>query len=143
MSTRKRQRRQRGGFTLMEILLVAAILVILASMATIGFNAMQRSATANIAKSEIQAIEQACGLFHINHLRYPASLDELTNRPSDIAESNWPGGGGYLDADDLNDPWGQPYRYQPDEANDRVVITSNGVDRKAQTDDDISNVARN
>ncbi len=125
----------------MEILLVAAILVILASMATIGFNAMQRAATANLAQSEIHAIEQACGFFRVAHLRYPSSLDELMNRPSDITEANWPGS--YLKTNDLDDPWGQPYTYQPDDANDRVIITSPGPDRKPQTNDDISNVNTN
>ncbi len=135
--SRTRGRRAQRGFTLLEILLVAAILVILASMATIGFTAMQRSATSRLAISEIKTIENACKMFKINHQHFPSKLEELVQPVQGMNRTEW--GGPYLEAPDFDDPWKQPYKYTPDEVNDRVVIISAGPDRQASTEDDVSN----
>ncbi len=131
------RRKARSGFTLMEILLVAAILVIIASMATLGFTAMQRRATANLALNEIKNIESACKLFKISHQRYPTKLDELVQPVQGMNRTQW--GGPFLDVKDFNDPWNQPYKYSPDEGQDLVTIISAGPDRQSGTEDDISN----
>ncbi len=134
-----RQRLRRSGFTLMEILLVAAILVILASMATIGFRQMGRSATSQLAVSEIESFENACEMYAIKHQRFPGSLSELYVPSGQMSRTQW--GGPYM-TDGENpplDPWNNPYSYSQDVENDRVVITSTGPDGVA-SEDDISNV---
>ena len=50
--TRFRNRR-RGGFTLIEVLLVLVILVILASLAVVSIGPIQRKANINAAKIQI------------------------------------------------------------------------------------------
>ena len=132
-----RKRRARGGFTLMEILLVAAILVIVASMATLGFTAMQRQAVSKMATNEIKNIEAACKLFKISHQRFPNKLEELIQPVQGMNKTQW--GGPYLEVRDFRDPWDQDYKYTPDEVNDRVIITSAGPDREAGSEDDLSN----
>ena len=131
------RRRARKGFTLMEILLVAAILVIIASMATLGFTAMQRRATSQMAMNEIKNIESACKMFKIQHQRFPTKLEELVQPVQGMNRTQW--GGPFLEVKDFNDPWNRPYTYAPDEAQDLVTIGSNGPDGTKGTEDDISN----
>lgn len=135
--TVSRGRNRRQGFTLMEILLVAAILVIIASMATLGFTAMQRRATRNLAQSEINTIETGCTMFKTAHMRYPTRLEELATPPQGMNRTEW--GGPYVQVADFNDPWSRPYKYSADEINDRVIITSSGPDMREGTEDDITN----
>ncbi len=136
-----RRQRARSGFTLMEIILVAAILVIIASMATIGFLSMQRGATSKLAMNEIKQMENACTLFKINNLHFPNQLQDLFTRPSGVSQQQW--GGPYLQNGDTLDPWGNEFVYSADESNDRVTITSAGPDRQTGTDDDITNAVTN
>jgi general secretion pathway protein G len=121
----------------MEILLVAAILVIIASMATLGFTAMQRSATSKLTLNEIKSLETGCNMFKITHLKFPNKLEELVQPVQGMNTTQW--GGPYVKVSDFNDPWGQEYKYSVDEVNDRVLITSAGPDRQPGTEDDITN----
>lgn len=132
---RKRNKGRRAGFTLMEILLVAMILVIIASMATFGFTAMQKSAVSRMAENEINTIENACTAFKLTHMHFPNKLEELINPVQGMNKTQW--GGPYLKVQDFNDPWGQPYKYSSDEVNDRVLISSAGPDRQSGTEDDL------
>lgn len=134
---RNRRRGNRAGFTLMEILLVAMILVIIASMATLGFTAMQRSATSNLTKNEISSIEHGCTLFKITHMHFPNKLEDLTIPVSGMTQTQW--GGPFVKTPDFNDPWGQAYKYSADEVNDKVIISSAGPDRQFSTEDDLTN----
>ena len=52
-SDRRFRRRPRAGFTLMEVLLVLAILVILGSLAAVSFRGVMGDADVKAAKSQI------------------------------------------------------------------------------------------
>jgi general secretion pathway protein G len=138
MKTRFRRRR-RPGFTLMEILLVTAILVALASMAAFAFTALQRNALTRTARTEIGAFESACQMYYSNVNAFPQTLQDLKFIPQGMQQAEW--GGPYIDPNkgDVLDPWRTEYRYIPDQANDTVTITSAGPDRSFDTADDISN----
>ncbi len=131
-----RRKGRRAGFTLMEILLVAMILVIMASMAIYGFTAIQKAAISKLTVSEINTIEGACTQFKITHLHFPNKLEELITPVQGMTKTQW--GGAYLIVEDFNDPWGQPYKYTVDEVNERVLISSPGPDRQSGTEDDLS-----
>ena len=136
--TRNRTRR-RTGFTLMEILLVTAILVALASMATFAFVSLQRSSLSRAARTEIGVLENACQMYHASASSFPQTLQDLKLLPQGMDKTMW--GGPYIDANkDLNDPWQVEYRYAPDPANDMVTITSAGPDKQFDTADDITNL---
>lgn len=134
----RRSRVKRGGFTLMEILLVAAILVIMASMATLAFRSLGKSATANLALNEIKLLANGCEMFAITNQRYPNSLQDLFTLPSGSTKAQW--GGPYMKEGDTRDPWGNEYQYSIDNQNERVVIKSYGPDQVDGGDDDISNI---
>lgn len=138
MRNPQRRRSNRQGFTLMEILLVSAILVIIASMATFGFLSMSRTATSDLARSEVNTIEQACIMFKLRHMRFPNNLTELYDLPSGMNQQKW--GGPFLKSNNQGrDPWNSEYQFSKDEANDRVTIISYGPDGVAGGEDDITN----
>jgi general secretion pathway protein G len=137
-----RRRRRRAAFTLMEILLVTAILVAMASMATFAYVSIMRNATARNARTEIGLLESACTAYYSSVNAFPQTLRELQVMPQGMDASTW--GGPYIDVKkDLRDPWQTDYRYSIDETGLTVTIASAGPDRSFNTADDISNNATN
>jgi general secretion pathway protein G len=129
------RRRRKSGFTLLELLLVMAILVVLASLSTFAILSIQGNALKRTAFLQIQTLEEACTMFKLSVGRYPTTLDELHVSPSGMTKSQW--GGPYLDDPVPMDPWGNAYKFAADELNDRVTITSSGKDRQSGTEDDV------
>jgi len=105
--------RQMTGFTLIEIMVVVAILAILAAI--VVPNVMDRPDQARITKAQqdIRALESALNLYRLDNYVYPSTdqgLEALVEEPSgEPAAPNYPAGG-YLDRLP-NDPWGRPYQY--------------------------------
>lgn len=131
----KRQGRRNSGFTLLELLLVMAILVVLAGLSTVAVVNLQRGAYQKTALVEIETMEKACKMYKLNAGSYPATLDDLYTNPTGMSRAQW--GGPYLDKPISNDPWQSPYSYTKDELNDRVTITSPGPDKQTGTEDDV------
>jgi general secretion pathway protein G len=104
--TRVSGRRRRGGFTLIEVLLVLTILVILASLAVVNIASAQRKANKDAARTVIGTLENAVRMYHIHCNSYPNSLEFLINNPGD---PKW--GGPYLEKGLPMDPWNQMYQY--------------------------------
>jgi general secretion pathway protein G len=134
-------KRRRSGFTLLELMLVMAILVIMAGMVGFAVLNMQQNANRDLALTQINTLRQACTQFRLNNGRFPATLDDLVILPAGKSQNQWRGP--YLEAKGSGqpqvpvDPWGNPYTYQPDDANQRVVIGSAGADGQQGTADDI------
>ncbi|MCP4891544.1 MAG: prepilin-type N-terminal cleavage/methylation domain-containing protein [Planctomycetaceae bacterium] len=129
MRNRKRNRRQ--AFTLMEILLVAAILVILASLSTVAFRTIGSQTTATLTRTEIEGFDQASEAFAMRYMRLPSNLDELfvgVNGEKPI-----------MNKGDKIDPWGVEYKFSVDTERDMVIIQSAGPDMSFNTADDVTN----
>ena len=98
------------GFTLIEVMIVVAILGVLATLVVINVGGQTDKANITASKSDLQAISQALDLFKLDNFRYPTTdqgLDALVEKP-DNARS-WPEGG-YLKKSP-KDPWQNPYVY--------------------------------
>jgi general secretion pathway protein G len=94
----------RAAFTLMEMLIVVAIIVALAGLGGYYFIGQLNEAKKKTAKVQANEITKACETYAIDHGQYPQQLEQLLQR------DNF--GGPYLkNADALRDPWGNPYRY--------------------------------
>jgi general secretion pathway protein G len=109
----KFQWRRRSGFTLIEVMVVVAILAILA--AVVVPRVMDEPAKARRAKAQqdIRAIESALDLYKLDNYRYPTTdqgLEALVSPPSSGPEPENYKEGGYL-RKLPQDPWGNPYRY--------------------------------
>lgn len=131
--------RRRRGFTLMEVLLVLAILVILGSLVGVSIFQMQKNANVRAAKTQIGMIEKALTAYQVDMGSYPSSqqgLDALMAVPADARNAaKW--SGPYLEKQIPGDPWGNPFTYELTSP-EQFQITSPGPDGSAGTADDIT-----
>jgi general secretion pathway protein G len=144
MSHRNSPRRARRAFTLMELLLVMAILVILLGLVAPRFIGTQKKANENAAKIQIEMFADPLKTYVLDMNTFPTTeqgLKSLIEAPADLENpKKWRG---YLDADEIpKDPWGHDYQYAyPPTHNKRDFpdIWSLGPDGEDGTEDDIGN----
>ncbi|NQT11633.1 MAG: type II secretion system major pseudopilin GspG [Planctomycetes bacterium] len=147
MKTPFERRPQRGGFTLMEVMLVLMILVIIASMAVMALAPMRKKALKKAAETQIQVFEQRLQAYEMDIGEFPSTsqgLDALLAPPSDLAnQDKW--FGPYLKARGNKipkDPWGNEYVYEypgKNQDQDWPDLWCLGPDRQDGTDDDVGN----
>ena len=142
----KRANRARAGFTLVEIMIVLAILVLLIAMVGPRLLKQQDKADKQITQQQINSIEQALDFYKVDNRTFPSTEEGITaliSKPADEGRSrNWDGP--YLDTGEIPvDPWGNSLRYEypPKNGGDKPQIWSLGEDGKENTDDDIRNWA--
>ncbi|MBN8524694.1 MAG: prepilin-type N-terminal cleavage/methylation domain-containing protein [Planctomycetes bacterium] len=75
----------RRGITLMELLVVVAILGLVAGMAAVTYAGVGEQADNSVAKAESTALRDACLRFAADAGRPPSSLSELWTQPADVA----------------------------------------------------------
>ncbi len=126
-------RRAKSGFTLIEIMVVVAILAILASVIVPKIMSRPDEARAVAARQDIATIVQALKLYRLDNMRYPTSeqgLAALVSRPT-IAPvpPSWKVGG-YLERLP-KDPWGNPYQYLSPGLHGEMDVLSFGADGAA------------
>ena len=127
---RKRQKRARGegGFTLIEILVVIAIIALIMSL--VGPRVLNYLGESKVkaAKIQIQSFGSALDLFNLDTGRYPSTgegLTALVQSPGTIPTWNGP----YLKGGVLpNDPWGKTYVYRSPGEHGPYDIMSYGSD---------------
>lgn len=145
-SYRATRSRRRGGFTLMEVLLVLAILVILGSLVAMSFSNVLGDSDRKAAQSQVGLFEPAIKMYFLHLKQYPptgSGLEALRNPPGDLPNpAKWVGP--YLEKPIPLDPWDRPYQYaSPGKYNtdsfDVWSLGPNGVDGD---DDDIGNWVR-
>ena len=103
------RRRLRRGFTLMEVLLVMAILVILGSFATLAFQNVLGDSELKQAENQAKAFTTPINTYWLHVRRYPTTLQALLEAPTDVDATKWKGP--YLDKAIPKDPWGNDYVY--------------------------------
>jgi general secretion pathway protein G len=109
MLARERKAPVRGGFTLMEMLVVVAILVILAGAAVPIYMRYLDEAKVSRAKIDVKLIEEAVKAYYLKNSEYPPSLQTLTQVQADGTKP-------YLEPESIFDPWKRPYMYDPNGA---------------------------
>jgi general secretion pathway protein G len=141
--SRSRSRRRRSGFTLMEVLLVLAILVILGSLAAVSFTGVLGQSDVDSTRAQIGLIEPAVDQYFLTFRKYPTSLSDLVVAPADVDQEKWKRvispmfGSGTLP----RDAWEREFKFAaPGSKNpSRFDIWSSGPDGADGTDDDIGN----
>lgn len=131
-------KQQRRAFTLVELLLVLAILALLAGIALPKLTGSKERANVSATKTQLDAFKTALDMFEVDSGHYPRGkngLNDLVAQPRDA--QNWHQ---YLDNVPL-DPWGHPYIYEcPGRHRPTSYdLSSMGPDGRAGTDDDINN----
>ena len=109
---RSRARRDRAGYSLLEILIVVAIIALLAAL--VGPRIMAQLDRSKVRTAEVQAraLVSALHTMRLDIGRYPTEDEGLTllvENPSG-AVTGWYGP--YLDGGVPADPWGRPYVYE-------------------------------
>jgi general secretion pathway protein G len=123
--------RRINGFTLIEVLVVVAILAVLAALIVPRVMSRPDEARVVAARQDVAALLQALKLYRLDNLRYPSTeqgLGALVERPTlPPVPANWKPGG-YLERLP-RDPWGHPYQYLNPGLRGEVDVFSLGADR--------------
>lgn len=133
----------RHGFSLVELMIVLAILVLLAGLVLPRLLGQQNKADIKATQTQINSFKQALQNYAIDVRTFPdteTGLQALVTKPENEQQARkWDGS--YLDEIPV-DPWGNAYNYEypPTKGNgDFPNIWSNGPDGEPETDDDIKN----
>jgi len=137
----KLKRRGQRGFTLMELLVVLAILGLLAGL--VGPQVLNQlgGAKSKTAKIQIKDLEQTLEMYKLDVGRYPNTdegLVALVVKPAGVTGWNGP----YLKSDVPLDPWGREYQYRFPGQHAEVDIYSfgqNGTSGGEGEDADVGN----
>lgn len=118
------------GFTLVELLVVVAILGVLGTIAITNVTEHIRKANETAAKASCDSLKDAVSTYMMKYKKLPSNLTQLIEGNDD----NPPivdGGEGVL-----IDPWDNEYKYEVH--GKRFTISSAGPDGEFGTEDDIS-----
>src|SRR5262245_28455223 len=122
-----------AGFTLIEVLVVVAILAILAAIVVPQIMDRPDEAKRVAARADIRAITQALKLYRLDNGIYPSTdqgLGALVQRPATPpVPANWKNGG-YLERLP-KDPWGGDYQYLSPGVHGEIDVFSLGADHAA------------
>jgi general secretion pathway protein G len=139
-SSRFAARRERGGFTLLELMIVLAILAVIVGLVLPNLLGAQKKANIKNARIQVHSVQEAAKQYAVDHDGdYPGSIDLLTSSPG--SDPKWKGP--YLEGGKIpRDPWGNPIQYTfPGSKNgaEDPDIWSMGPDKQSGTPDDVGN----
>ena len=124
--------RSQLGFTLIEVMVVIAIIGIMATLIVPQIMNKPNEARVIAAKQDISSIVQALKLYRLDNSRYPTTeqgLSALVAKPtSEPIPQNWKPNG-YVDRLP-KDPWGFAYQYSNPGTRAEIDVFSLGADNK-------------
>ena len=123
-------RQGEDGFTLVELLVVLAIIGLIAAIATPQVLRYLGSAKVDTTKAQIKNFQSAIELFYIDTGHYPTSEEGLAAlQTAPPTETKW--NGPYLkQSGAFTDPWGTAYQYKSPADAKPFQIVSFGRDGK-------------
>jgi general secretion pathway protein G len=121
------KRRNRRGFTLVEMMVVIVILGILASVVTVKVYQHVRKARVTKAKIQIREFMKAIKIFKMETSKIPEELTELTEKTEENPDPQ-------LDVIP-KDPWGNDYDFYTDDDHEYVIV-SYGADGQEGGEDE-------
>ncbi|HBJ59313.1 MAG TPA: hypothetical protein DDY72_02390 [Verrucomicrobia bacterium] len=129
MTAKNMMKAAQRGFTLVELLVVVAILGVLATIAIQNINEHLDNANKTAAKSSVDSIDGAVLSYKIKHGKLPSELRDLIKDEGEDGPILKGGEGA------LFDPWNNEYRFEKNGRKYAVVCA--GMDGEFGTDDDI------
>jgi len=129
---RHSENRSQLGFTLIEVMVVIAIIGIMATLIVPQIMSKPDEARVIAAKQDINSIVQALKLYRLDIGRYPTTeqgLSALVAKPTtEPIPQNWKPNG-YVDRLP-KDPWGFAYQYSNPGTRGEIDVFSLGADNK-------------
>lgn len=128
---------RRDAFTLMEMMLVLAIIGILVGITAVSLKGVVGDAEITKARTGIRDLDMHLIRFKtLSGGLMPTNLEGLVTKPSGMGGKAWRQ---LAKESDLIDPWGSPYVYRnPGRKNPQGYdLFSVGPDKKEGTDDDV------
>ena len=119
--------RRAAGFTLLELLVVVAILGMLVGYVAPRYFGQIGKSEVTTARAQIEAIGSALDQYRLDTGRYPTTeigLNALLERPQNEPKWNGP----YLKKNVPLDPWGKPYLYKAPGERGEYDLVSLGKD---------------
>lgn len=133
----------RSAFTLIEVLIVIAIIVALTGLVGLALFSKQKEAKTGLAQADLNNIKTALGSFRVKYDRWPTEtegIEVLWNKEKldpDADAAKW---SKELEKSMPVDRWGRPWNYRPTSEHgdeDTFDLWSNGPDGEDGTTDDI------
>jgi general secretion pathway protein G len=142
-ASRRASRPAHAAFTLLEILVVLAIIGLLAGLAITNVDKIFGGAQGTTAQLFVrESMKTSLTTYRIHMGDYPTTsegLQALISRPANKAD-RWHGP--YIEGGKLpQDPWGEPYQYAYPGTRNKggYDLWSKGPDKQSGTEDDIGN----
>ena len=131
---------KRRGFTLVEIMIVLAIIAMLGSFVGVKIIDQFKKSKVDGTRIQMKQYEQTLQAYYLNHNVYPHTsqgLEALLHKPSvGKIPQNYPDGGYFNKKELVKDPWGNQYRYVCEDYQ-TYTLSSDGPDGTPDTEDDI------
>jgi general secretion pathway protein G len=120
---------QNGGFTLLELLVVVAIIGLLAAYVGPKYFGQVGKSEQALARAQIDSFQKALAAYRLDTGAFPTTeegLAALLQRPAGLSAGKW--NGPYLSKAVPQDPWGRPYMYRVPGARGDYDLLSYGKD---------------
>lgn len=138
MFFRKTRAPVRRGFSLIELMVVLAIIGMLTAAVAVGVRRARDKGRITTVKMEIQTIVEGLESFNTETARYPTEeeglgvlLQRIDGLPPILGKKGA-----------LNDPWGKPFLYRVIvDGEEPFEVSSSGMDGVVGTADDLSNLS--
>ena len=124
----------RNAFTLMEMMLVLAIIALLIAVGAVTLRNVGEQAEITTAQAQITTIKTVIQSYKNHNRKYPAQLEHLVKPPADSKMKK-----SYIGEDGITDPWGEKFQMRsPSKKGEGPFdIYSMGPDKRDGTDDDV------
>lgn len=124
----------RSAFTLMEMILVLAIIAILIAIGAATLGDFDEQAKITAARAQIGTVSTAIKMYKVNNRNLPPNLDALVKPPANVPVKK-----PFIEANGILDPWDNKYIYKsPGRDGKAYDLFSAGPDKREGTDDDVN-----
>ena len=119
--------RNARGFTLLEIVIVIALIALVMAGVAATVNNQRQKATYGLARTQISSLAGMVESYAIDNGHAPDRLEDLIQKPANARNWNGP----YAKEKDLKDPWNNAFVYQKPGQHGEYDLTSLGNDGKS------------